>query len=183
VNLAESAFCVAVWRTMRFCGLFYVINCVSFCTDRENVIVCGCYPPTCGVGLPSPVHFPVSLAAGFASTMADVEFVWYKHPVLCWSLGRVVKSHGLQITVADVKLHGEHTVNRAEVHPHDSSHDKNLSDIAFMNNMHEGAWLFSLQSRLCCCYSGCVCRCQAPCSTCCGVVTCWTPFTPSLVIF
>jgi hypothetical protein len=70
--------------------------------------------------------------------MAEVEFVWYKHPVLCWSLGRVVKSHGVQITVADVKLHGEHTVNRAEVHPHDTSHDKNLNDIAFMNNMHEG---------------------------------------------
>lgn len=70
--------------------------------------------------------------------MADIEFVWYKHPKLCWSNGRVVKSNGLSITVQDVSTGENAAVNRADTHPYDPSHSLNLDDIAHMNNMHEG---------------------------------------------
>ena len=81
-----------------------------------------------------------------------------------------MKSDGLHITVVDAKLQGSHVVPRAEVHPHDSSHDKNLNDIAHMNNMHEGTRTHQSSPR-----SGVMCVViwldQARCWTCCGVVT------------
>ncbi len=76
--------------------------------------------------------------------------MWFRHPVLCWARGKIVEYSGATITVNDgvsVGAVGSATapagsnfvVPRAEVHPMDPSHHRNLTDIAFMNNMHEGS--------------------------------------------
>ena len=76
------------------------------------------------------------------------EVVWFRHPHLCWASGRIVEYSGTHITVNDsVSLAAagggaegaNYVVLKSDVHPVDPSHFKNLSDIAFMNNMHEGA--------------------------------------------
>ena len=73
--------------------------------------------------------------------------MWFRHPVLCWARGRIVEYSGATITVNDgvgagvgasASAGSNFVVARSEVHPVDPSHHRNLTDIAFMNNMHEG---------------------------------------------
>ncbi len=74
---------------------------------------------------------------------AGLSDVWFRHPVHCWARGRVTEYAGATLTISDAAMGSpgpgaSFTVGRGDVHPMDPSHQRNLSDIALMNNMHEG---------------------------------------------
>jgi len=75
------------------------------------------------------------------------EQVWFRHPERCWSLGDIKQLHGTQIEVREVETGTIYKVPSNDTHPCDSSHLSDNSDIAAMNNMHEGPLLALLYRR------------------------------------